>query len=79
MKDIIIPVQRQKKELRILLICFACSFLLNIAAIIIYKTSWAEVITQLGYVFIIALALYVLIAIIRLIIYLISTLFKKRK
>jgi len=79
MKDIIIPVQRQKKELRILLICFACSFLLNIAAIIIYKTSWAEVITQLGYVFIIALAFYVLIAIIRLIIYLISTLFKKRK
>ncbi|OPZ14934.1 MAG: hypothetical protein BWZ06_00616 [Bacteroidetes bacterium ADurb.BinA261] len=79
MKDIIIPVQRQKKELRILLICFACSFLLNIAAIIIYKTSWAEIITQIGYVIIIALALYVLIAIIRLIVYLISRFFKKRK
>ena len=79
MKDIIIPVHRQKKELRILLVCFACSFLLNIVAIIIYKTSWAEVITQIGYVIVIALALYVLIAIIRLIVYLISTLFKKRK
>ena len=79
MKDIIIPVRRQKKELRILLICFACSFLLNIAAIIIYKTSWAEIITQIGYVIIIALALYVLIAIIRLIVYLILRFFKKRK
>ena len=79
MKDIIIPVRRQKKELRILLICFAFSFLLNIAAIIIYKTSWAEIITQIGYVIIIALALYVLIAIIRLIVYLISRFFKKRK
>lgn len=79
MKDLIITVQRQKKELRILLICFACSFLLNIAAIIIYKTPWAEVITQIGYVIVIAIGLYVLIAIIRLIIYLISTLFKKRK
>jgi len=37
MKDIVITVRRQKKELRILLICFAFSFLLNIAAIIIYK------------------------------------------
>ncbi|PLB87045.1 hypothetical protein C0T31_02025 [Dysgonamonadaceae bacterium] len=79
MKDIIITVHRQKKELRILILCFVCSFLLNIAAIIIYKTSWAEVITQIGYVIIIALVFYLLIAIIRLIVYLISLLFKKPK
>ena len=79
MKDIIITVQRQKKELRILLICFTCSFLLNIAAIIIYKTPWVEVITQIGYVIVIAIGLYVLIAIIRLIVNLILALFKKQK
>lgn len=53
MKDIIIG-STPEKELRILLICFACSFLLNIAAIIIYKPL-AEIITQIGYVIIIAL------------------------
>lgn len=77
MKDIIISAKHQKRELRILLYCFIFAFLLNITGIILYKTPVKEVITQIGYVVVITFVLYFIVALFRLLIFLISTLFKK--
>lgn len=77
MKDIVISAQKVKRELYILLGCFIFAFLLNITAIIIYKTSWIEIFTQIGYVIVIAVGLYLFIALIRFLIYLIKKAFGK--
>ena len=68
MKDIGFTKRRQKKELFIFGTCFAVGFLMNLISIIVFKTPWHEIFTQLGYVFAIAIALYLIIAIVRLII-----------
>ncbi len=78
MKDIVFTKRRQKKEVLIFGICFAIGFLMNLISIIVYKTPWYEIITQLGYVFVIAVVLYFLLAIVRSIIRLIKNL-KKNK
>lgn len=77
MKDIVISSKRMKKEVAILLACFIIAFVINIASIVIYKTSWLEIFTQIGYVIIITLTLYLVIAFIRLIIYLINRLTRR--
>ncbi|MDR2385290.1 MAG: hypothetical protein LBD80_06490 [Tannerella sp.] len=58
MKNINITTKRQKTELMWLLGCFCLAFLLNLAAIIIYKTSWTELYSQIFWVLIIAFGLY---------------------
>jgi hypothetical protein len=65
MKDIIITGKRLKHELMILLISFIISFILNIGAIIFYKTPWTEIITSIFYVITFTVALYVAWIIIR--------------
>lgn len=79
MKDIVFTSTRQKKELRIFGICFAIGFLMNVISIIIYKTSWIEIFTQLGYVLAIAIVLYLLLAIFRGIIKWIRKAFRKKQ
>lgn len=74
MKDIVISAKRVKKEATILLVCFIVGFIINIISIAIYKTSWFEIFTQIGYVVIITLVLYLTVTFIRLIIYLINRL-----
>ncbi|SFL29174.1 hypothetical protein SAMN05216357_11788 [Porphyromonadaceae bacterium KH3CP3RA] len=71
MQDLIIPSKRLKKETYILSACFAAAFLTNIISIIIFKTPWHEMFTQIGYVVVITLFLYFFLAIIRIIISLI--------
>jgi glucan phosphoethanolaminetransferase (alkaline phosphatase superfamily) len=78
MKDIVIPSQKVKREAYVFLGCFIFAFLLNIAAIIIYKTPWYEAFTQIGYVIVIAVVLYLIMAFIRFFIYLIKQLFKQK-
>jgi hypothetical protein len=56
-----------RREFIIWLIAFLLSNLLNVYGIIHYKTSWIELVTQLGYVFVLSLLLYFLVALIRLI------------
>lgn len=68
MKDIIISAKRQKKELIIFLICFIIAEITNAAAIIIYNTKWSELYTHIGFVFAIALGLYFITLIIRILI-----------
>lgn len=71
MKDLIITSKQLKKELYILSACFAAAFLTNIVSIIMFKTPWYEMFTQIGYVVVITLFLYLLLAIIRTIVSLI--------
>lgn len=62
-------------ELKVWLTVFLITNVLNIAAILIYKTEWKELYTQLGFVFMISLFLYVLVAVVRLI----AGLFRKKE
>ncbi|HKM45144.1 MAG TPA: hypothetical protein VJY12_06775 [Dysgonamonadaceae bacterium] len=79
MKDIVFTKERQKKELLIFGVCFAIGFLMNLFSIFIYKTSWYEIFSQLGYVFVIALVLYILLSIVRGIIRLIRSIGTKNQ
>jgi hypothetical protein len=69
MKDTIITVKRKKTEIITLVICFIIANLINLYAIIRYKTSYIELLVMLGYVVILTLALYLLWTMIRLIFY----------
>jgi hypothetical protein len=53
------------KEARLWLILFLIANLLNAYSIYHYKTSWKELYTQLGYVFLLSLALYLVVTVIR--------------
>jgi hypothetical protein len=64
-----------RREFILWLILFVLCNLLNVYSIIHYKTRWIELITQLGYVFVLSLLIYFLIALIRLIV----TLVRKKK
>lgn len=79
MKDYLITAQRQKKELIILLYCFVLAFLLNIAAILIYRSPWIEVISQIGYVALVGLVIYAVLLLLRLLIFFVKSLFSRRK
>ena len=65
MKDIVFTEKRQRKELLIFGICFTIGFLMNLISIIVYKTPWYEIFSQLGYVLAVAIALYIIVAIFR--------------
>ncbi|WP_289293245.1 MULTISPECIES: hypothetical protein [Bacteroides] len=60
MKDTIITVERKKAEIRTFGICFLLANLVNIYAIVAYTTSIKEIVTQIGYVFLLAVVLYLL-------------------
>lgn len=79
MNDIIISRTQQKRELKVLLLCFAIAFILNIIAIIIYKTSWSELLTSIDYVCIVALFLYVISGFIRFLIFLFKKVIGRRR
>lgn len=76
MKDIVIRDYQVMREIGILLICLLLAEGVNAGAIIAYHRPWFELFTQIGYVVCFALALYVLIVIIRLIVLLIRKIFK---
>ena len=79
MKDIIITPRHLKKQFAAFLICFAIAFILNIIGIVVYKTAWSELLTSLKYVFIVAFVLYIIVLLIRLIIFTFKTITGKRK
>ena len=77
MREIVISPKYLKREILILLFCFIFSFLLNILGIILYKTPWHEIFTQFGYVVIISFVVYFTVTLLRLIIFLLYTFFKR--
>ena len=66
MKDTIITARRKKKELTIFAVCLAMAVLVNAACIISYKTSWTELFTQVGFTVVVAVMIYCIAAIARL-------------
>jgi len=75
MKDTLITAARKKTELLTALVCLGIAFLINVGCIIYYHTPFSEVFTQIGYVFFIALGLYLIWTAIRLIVWL----FRRKK
>lgn len=67
MKDIIITVKQQKREIKIWLIALLVAFLLNVCAIWVYDTEWSELWTQGVWVLILSFLIYVLLWVPRLI------------
>lgn len=78
MKDLVITSKRLKKEIYVLSTCFILAFLINISSIVTFRTPWYEMFTQLGYVVVITFILYLLVAIIRTVAFLIRKLVTKR-
>lgn len=79
MKDTIITAAMKKRELIIFLLCFALAYAMNIIGIIKYAAPARELITQLHLVLLIALILYGAVVILRLLYYLISRLWVRKK
>jgi len=78
MKDTIITARRKKIEINSILACFIIAFLLNVYAVIAYKTPLSELFWSLGYVVVTACVLYGVWVVLRLIVYGIKCLFKKK-
>ena len=79
MKDLVISGRKIKRELLIALGCFICAVLINIICIIVYHSQWHEIFTQIGFTVFVAVALYVLLLIIRLIVLACRKIFCKSK
>ena len=78
MKDITITASRLRKELIIFLVCFAAAFGLNIYSIAKFETDWSEILGQLHVVVGIASIIYVVVGLIRLIIFGLSRLIQQK-
>ena len=75
MKDTLITAKRKKTELLTALACLGIAFLINVVCIIWFHTPFYEVFSQIGYVCVIALGLYLIWTAIRLIVWL----FRRKK
>lgn len=78
-RDIVIKSDTVKRELIVFLACFIFAFLMNVFAIVRAGTSWNELFTQLGYVIVIALVVYLLLMPLRLVVWLIMRPFRRKK
>lgn len=76
-KDSVITAKRKKRELIVALSCFAAAFLLNAYSVIRYSCSWTELFSQIGYMCVIAVILYAVVTVIRVIVALICSLMRK--
>jgi len=79
MKDMLIPGRRISREIMILIGCFVIAFALNIYSIIKYKTAWSELLTTLPITLAIAIVIYVLFGLLRLVVCGISHLFRRTR
>ena len=79
MQDIVITKKRIKKELVFLIISFVIALIMNVYAIISYKTQWIELLTTLHITIFLSVFLYFLIAILRGLWWLIYSLYLKIK
>ena len=66
MKDTFITADVKRRELWILLACFAVANVINWVAIIKFATPWYEVFSQIGYVVVTTCILYALLWVLRL-------------
>lgn len=78
MKPIIIDSTFIKRELWILLGCFIAAVIFDLVGIILYHRPLVELMTTIGYEVVIALALYAILALVRIVVFLVAALFKKK-
>ena len=78
MKPIVIDSKFVRRELLILLGCFVAAVIFDLVGIILYKRPAIELLTTIGYEVIIALSLYGILALVRILVFLVSALFRKR-
>ncbi len=69
MKDTLITAKRKKTELVTFIVCFILANVINVFAIISYGTSFTELYSVIGYVFVLSVALYIIWTIIRFLFY----------
>ena len=67
MKDITITGRQLRRETLYLVACFVVAFLINVYAVIHFHRPAIELLSQLGFVVVITVALYIVIAILRVI------------
>ena len=77
MKDIVIKWKWVKRELLLILACYILANLLNLASIIIYKTSWDELIDSQRFVLYLGEWFYGISVVVRLIYFGIKLLVRK--
>ena len=78
MKPIVIDSKFIKRELWILLGCFVAAVIFDLVGIIMFKRPAIELLTTIGYEVVIALGLYAFLALVRILVFLVSQLFRKR-
>jgi len=78
MKPTTISPETKKTELIVLTLCFIAAILFNIFSIIIYKTSWKELFTQIHVVIIVTFGFYIILLFFRVLTWLFLRLFKKK-
>lgn len=71
MKDTLITAKQKKWAFGTLLACFLVAFGINLGAIINYGTPWYEIFTQIGFVVVITVGLYIICGIVAAIVCLI--------
>ena len=64
-RDTVITARQKRREVWILLACFAAAFIFNIAGIIKYNSPASELFSQLHIVLLLAVFFYFLIAVLR--------------
>ena len=79
MKDIVITPARMRKELLLFGGCFALALGVNVFAIIHYHRPATELFTQIGFMLTLALILYLLMSLVRLIVKAVRGLFGSKK
>ncbi|MEA1887211.1 MAG: hypothetical protein U9N72_08390 [Bacteroidota bacterium] len=78
MKDLVIKGKWIKRELIILAALFLAAVIANLIGIVKHDTRWIEMLSQLHVVLILTLVFYVLLWLVRLIIYVLILPFRKK-
>ena len=76
MQVIVITSKQLRREAWILLGCFLAACAVNAGAILAYDRPWSELFTQIGYVIVLALALWILLLALRLLVFLLRALLR---
>ncbi len=79
MKDLVIKGKWIRRELIILAVLFLASVITNIIGIVKHDTNWIEMLSQIHVVLILTMVLYILLWLVRLIIYAVIFPFRKKK
>lgn len=77
MRNTVITAHQKKREIIIWLVCFLIANLVNLIAILVYETSFSELIKSLGYVIVFSFVIYAVWGIVRILWHALRNLYKK--